>query len=376
MKTLVYISIISMLAVNPHQAKQQKHAKLLINSTRTSQLGSKRHLEKHKLLLRPDEKQETIANKKIHRLKHIIGPSAAQPSEFEEFKRNYLNNIMRVRIPGTVGHHEVQQFIVTKLKEFGWHVELDDFVDTTPLGDRKFTNIIAKLNPDAERELAVAAHYDSKIMTPDARGKHFIAATDSAVPCAMMLDFAKHIAEDAKRLHFDVRDVTPMLLFLDGEEAFVEWSKSDSIYGARHLAKLFANKTHSLTNTRSYAQSMEAFILLDLLGSAAPEFYDFYPRTSHLYNRLGQIEWTLHQEGKIDNKFPYFVGKRAGGVFVEDDHLPFLQTGVPILHVIPIPFPDVWHRLSDDESAVDPATVVNLMKIFRAFFSEYFHLDK
>ena len=35
-----------------------------------------------------------------------------------------------------------------------------------------------------------------------------------------------------------------MLLFLDGEEAFVEWSKNDSIYGSRHLAQLFANKPH------------------------------------------------------------------------------------------------------------------------------------
>lgn len=31
---------------------------------------------------------------------------------------------------------------------------------------------------------------------------------------------------------------------------------------------------------------------------------------------------------------------------IEDDHIPFLMRGVPVLHVIPWPFPDDWHRIS------------------------------
>ena len=30
---------------------------------------------------------------------------------------------------------------------------------------------------------------------------------------------------------------------------------------------------------------------------------------------------------------------------IEDDHIPFLRLGVPILHVISNPFPRVWHTL-------------------------------
>lgn len=33
-----------------------------------------------------------------------------------------------------------------------------------------------------------------------------------------------------------VSDLTLQLLFLDGEEAFKDWTATDSIYGARHLA--------------------------------------------------------------------------------------------------------------------------------------------
>merc|ERR1711977_312177 len=106
-----------------------------------------------------------------------------------------------------------------------------------------------------------------------------------------MLDFAKFLSDNARRLHYGMRDVTPMLLFLDGEEAFVEWTKTDSIYGSRHLATMFANRAHDdRRSSVKISQTIDAFILLDLLGTADPKFYDSYPRTSHLYNRLGQIE--------------------------------------------------------------------------------------
>ncbi|NXR46081.1 QPCT cyclotransferase, partial [Hippolais icterina] len=37
---------------------------------------------------------------------------------------------------------------------------------------------------------------------------------------------------------------TLQLLFLDGEEAFGDWSVTDSLYGARHLAAKMAARGH------------------------------------------------------------------------------------------------------------------------------------
>ncbi len=48
--------------------------------------------------------------------------------------------------------------------------------------------------------------------------------------------------------------------------------------------------------------------------------------------------------------------------------------GVNILHLIATPFPDVWHTLMDDESAVDLDTVKKLNMIFRIFVAEYLQL--
>jgi len=35
-------------------------------------------------------------------------------------------------------------------------------------------------------------------------------------------------------------DMTLQFIFFDGEEAFVDWTETDSLYGSRHLAKKMA----------------------------------------------------------------------------------------------------------------------------------------
>ena len=37
-------------------------------------------------------------------------------------------------------------------------------------------------------------------------------------------------------VHFQAKDVSLQVIFFDGEEAFENWSDTDSLYGARHLA--------------------------------------------------------------------------------------------------------------------------------------------
>ena len=75
------------------------------------------------------------------------------------------------------------------MAKYGWAVEEDSFTENTPLGRKQFTNIVATQNPKAIRRLVLACHYDSKYFEDFV----FIGATDSAVPCAMLLDVARHL---------------------------------------------------------------------------------------------------------------------------------------------------------------------------------------
>ena len=64
----------------------------------------------------------------------------------------------------------------------------------------------------------------------------FLGATDSAVPCAQMLNLAHTMKLDLDDHKSFKSDLTLQFIFFDGEEAFKQWTDTDSIYGARHLA--------------------------------------------------------------------------------------------------------------------------------------------
>lgn len=73
-----------------------------------------------------------------------------------------------------------------------WSIQLDEFKDSTPRGDVKFTNFVATRDPPGVRpgdvgRLVVTAHYDSKWFPKGDQMENFIGATDSAVPCAMLM---------------------------------------------------------------------------------------------------------------------------------------------------------------------------------------------
>lgn len=74
-----------------------------------------------------------------------------------------LNNILIPRVVGTPEHEKVFHYINKELRKLDWNVDVDEFEDNTPkFGVLKFKNIIATLNPNADRYLVLACHYDSK----------------------------------------------------------------------------------------------------------------------------------------------------------------------------------------------------------------------
>lgn len=60
---------------------------------------------------------------------------------------------------------------------------------------------------------------------------------------------------------------------------------------------------------------------------------------------------------------------------MEDDHIPFLARGVEILHIIPLPFPAVWHTANDDGEHLDTDTTDDWAVIVTAFVAEWMDLE-
>ncbi|CAO3592029.1 unnamed protein product [Absidia cylindrospora] len=294
--------------------------------------------------------------------------------------------------------------IIQHFKRLDWTIELDTFTSATPIGDKTFTNIIVTKQPEAGRRLVLAAHYDS-MNSPQ---HEFIGATDSAVPCAMLLSLAETLNDQLssqsewsggrRQTNNPAADLTTLeLIFFDGEEAFVHWSANDSIYGARHLAEKW-EKTPLATKQGNRLHMMDALVLLDLMGTPNPIFHDYFRSTSWLFHHLASLEkrlasaaasssvtLTANDDGlwkKVDR-----FGKPLSPMFptgwsqlryqsnaMSDDHIPFKDRGVNILHLIPYPYPSEWHTPLDNADCLDPPTIRNLDILFRAFVCEYLEL--
>ncbi|XP_059683760.1 glutaminyl-peptide cyclotransferase [Gavia stellata] len=306
----------------------------------------------------------------------------AANTDVSEMWENDLRPILIERYSGSRGNYIVRQHIKHRLQRLqaGWEIEEDTFQRYTPYGYQTFSNIISTLDPSAKRHLILACHYDSKFFGQQWQERVFVGATDSAVPCAMILELARALDNKLQLIKTSSTsrpDLSLQLIFFDGEEAFVQWSPSDSLYGSQHLAQKMVSTPHPPgSTTTNQLQGIDLLVLLDLIGAPNPVFPNYFPNTVRWFQRLQAIEQELHNMNLLKNHLverQYFQTTSHRGL-VEDDHVPFLLRGVPVLHLIPSPFPAVWHTMEDTEENLDKTTVDNLSKILQVFVLEYLNL--
>jgi glutaminyl-peptide cyclotransferase len=182
-------------------------------------------------------------------------------------------------------------------------------------------NVVGRVpGRDRDQVVLVGAHYDTK----DIRG--FVGANDGASGTAVTLRLAREI---------EPRTIDPTLLFVffDGEESPRSAGPGEfeekGLRGSKVAARRFADK-------------VDRMILLDFVGDKDLSI----PRESYSRRRLwSRLRAAANRAGTSET----FPEGTAGGVL--DDHIPFLQGGVPAIDLIDFDF-DCWHRACDDLSAV------------------------
>ncbi|RDA86196.1 hypothetical protein CP532_3478 [Ophiocordyceps camponoti-leonardi (nom. inval.)] len=307
------------------------------------------------------------------------------PGPGDDFDSKLLGPILIPRVSGTEGSKKVQRhfvdFFAEKLPD--WKLVWQNSTSKTPVsGDRDvpFSNLIFRRDPPGAivghfSRLTLVAHYDSKYK-PD----NFIGATDSAAPCAMLLHVARTI-DDALTKKWSSGDVGDkqgvQIILLDGEEAFLTWTDDDSLYGARALSAEWESTLNPpLSIFRSWLDSISLLVLLDLLGSKDPRVPSYFSPTHWAYQMMANVEMRMRSLGLLESNasqpfLPDNDTMSAGHGGISDDHLPFMHRGVPILHIIPSPFPTVWHTMADDREHLDMPTVRDWAKIVTAFVKEW-----
>ena len=220
--------------------------------------------------------------------------------------------------PRPAGSPELQKnrdYIKQQLAAIGVQATEQVWEDTTPAGRLRMVNLIATIPGARAERLVFAGHYDTKRMP------RFVGANDGGSSAAFLIELARVLKARQNPL-------TMELLFLDGEEAVLEWSGTDHTYGSRQYVE--TARASATLNT------IGAMLLVDMVGDRNLNIR----RESNSTRWLTDIIWAA--AGRLGHGDVFLDEPLA----VEDDHVPFLAAGVAAVDIIDLDYP-AWHTADD-----------------------------
>lgn len=266
----------------------------------------------------------------IHRLQLAVLPvlltstamclAAPTPPAFDGGKAfDHLRAIVGFgpRPSGSAALQQTRQYIRAQMKGLGIAVTDQAFDADTPLGKIPMVNLRATIPGARPERLIIAGHYDTKLF----RDFRFVGANDGGSSAAFLIEFARVLKGRAGPW-------TVEFLFLDGEEAVIDWTGTDHTYGSRYYVAQ-ARKTNDLVG-------IKAMILVDMIGDRSLNIR----RESYSTAWLTDLIWSSARALGHDTSFV------AEELAVEDDHVAFLQAGVPAVDIIDLDYAS-WHTPED-----------------------------
>jgi len=228
------------------------------------------------------------------------------------------------RPDGSPAIAKLRSMIKQQLAMRGCETISDRFTAQTPDGPVPMENIIAKFAGRSGRAIAVSGHYDTKKMA------NFVGANDGGSSTGVLLELAAALQGRPR-----VDDV--YVIFFDGEEAFHEWTDTDSLYGSRHLAEKW--------NADGTNRRLKALINVDMTGDKNLRLiWDTNSVAS-----VRKLVWDVADSLGYSGAFP-----RQGSP-IADDHMPFINAGVRAVDLIDFDSQTTfWHTPQDTIDKLDP----------------------
>jgi Zn-dependent M28 family amino/carboxypeptidase len=210
------------------------------------------------------------------------------------------------RPPGSPGHRKTDDLIRSVLAKNGAVIETDEFMATTPRGPVPVRTIIGKFNVTdnpAQPILILAGHYDTLFK----RG--FVGANDGGSSTGILLAFADAIAHQPMNMQI-------WLVWTDLEEAIADFTADDGLYGSRHLA--------SRLTSEGLVPRVKSFFLLDMIGD----------KDLIVTRETGSTRWLQDFIEQAARELGYQDSFFRNEMAIIDDHVPFLQAGIPAVDVV------------------------------------------
>jgi Zn-dependent M28 family amino/carboxypeptidase len=238
------------------------------------------------------------------------------------------------RPAGSSSSERARAYIEEQLRTLPAETRVQRFAAATPIGSISMANIMAVLPGRRPDVIVLGGHYDTAAVV----GPSFVGANDGGSSAALLLQLAQELAPAA-------HEFTYWVTFFDGEEAVMEWAPGDSLYGSRHLAR----------ELKRNGTLPSALILVDMIGDRDLTVQ----KDRYSTPWLTEIIWTTARRLGYAHHF------RNTTIRVEDDHLPFVQVGVPAVLLIDFGYP-AWHTVHDTLGNMSAASLGVVGDVIRA----------
>lgn len=233
---------------------------------------------------------------------------------------------------GSANHKKVEGYLLSHLKDDT--VEEDAFTIDSSEGKFPVRNIIAKFPGKRDGIIVIASHYDTNWPLRDTA---YVGANDGGSSSALLLEIANQLR--GKTLD----GYSVWLLWDDAEESMrLPWYDPESLYGVRHLAEKWKGD--------GTIKKMKAFVLEDMIGDADLNIFKDTNSTPWLQDMVLAAATRLGYQS-------HFYGRTTA---VGDDHIPFVELGVPSVDLIDLEYGYenvFWHTPEDTVDKLSPKSL-------------------
>lgn len=226
------------------------------------------------------------------------------------------------RTPGSAAHQQAVEWMVTELKRNGWDVEVQEL----EYQGQPVRNIIAKKG-SGDPWIILGAHYDSRLVADQDSNSEFSqqpvpGANDGASGVAVLMEISRVLPDKLEKAN------QIWLVFFDSEDQgnLPGW---DWIYGSRAFVEQLSGMP-------------AAMVLVDMIGDADLNIYQEQNSDPELTRQIWASGASLGYQQQLIQQ-PKFR--------MLDDHIPFLQKGIPAVDLIDFDYP-YWHTSQDTADKV------------------------
>ena len=231
------------------------------------------------------------------------------------------------RWPTSQGHVKAEAFLREQFKQD--QLEEDAFTANTSIGPVPMRNFIVRFPGKKNGVIVLATHYETNYPL---RTINFVGANDGAATTGLLMAIGDQLrAQTVGGKKLDGYSV--WLLFDDGEESFQPaWTISDATFGTRHLAAKWAGD--------GTLARIKAFILADMIGD----------KDLDILRETRSTDWLVETVRHAAHKFGYDRYFFQTESEVEDDHLAFVDRGVPSIDIIDLDYGpnNSYHHTAQD----------------------------